>query len=361
MKKILCLWMALLMLFTLQGALAVVQPNDDFYYLDDANVLTEAVEGEIFFANERLREACGAEIVVVTIDSSGDMALSDYAYTLFNDWGIGDSSTHRGILVLLAIEDDDYYTQLGVGIETFMDSAAVGQLLQEYLEPDFAAKNYNAGVKTYFEALLAEVTDALNVTVRPEDAIADYQAYVSQATGQTSTQIGNTYQNAGAYGPMEIGANDYYDYGRPQEPSGGFAMWWILIVLLIIVLIAVSGSRRRRTTSSSGSKAAAFGFGAILGRMSRVHFRPGPRPPYGPGPRPPYGPGPRPPHGPTPRPPHTPGGLGGFGGASRGPSGGGFGGASRGFGGGFGGASRGGGGGRSTGGGAGRAGHGGRR
>ena len=62
-----------------------VSPGPDFYYLDNANVLSEAVEGEIYFSNKLLNEACGAQIVVVTLDSTGSEAIDDYAYDHVHD------------------------------------------------------------------------------------------------------------------------------------------------------------------------------------------------------------------------------------------------------------------------------------
>ena len=105
-----CALALVLLAFMAVPALAkVVSPGPDFYYLDNANVLSEALEGEIFFANKLLYDACGAQIVVVTVDSTGRDAIDDYAYELFNSWGIGDAAKDNGFLLLLAIEDDDYY------------------------------------------------------------------------------------------------------------------------------------------------------------------------------------------------------------------------------------------------------------
>ena len=52
--------------------------------------------------------ACGAEIVIVTIDTSGDMRLEDFCYSLYNDWEISE----RGLALVMAISDEDYYCLL---------------------------------------------------------------------------------------------------------------------------------------------------------------------------------------------------------------------------------------------------------
>ena len=310
----------------------VVQPSDDFWYLDEANVLSESTEGEIFFANQRLYDACGAEIVVVAIDSTGSMAIDDYAYTLFNEWEIGGSS-YRGMLLLMAIEDDNYYAMPGTNMGSYFDSATLSQMLNTYLEPDFAKKDYDTGARLFFEAVYEKMVDDLNLDLSITDAKADYQSFLQNPV---STQQGTT---ANVDQPL-------YDYQPAHYEYKGVnvSVFPVLIIMLIALFIVMRSFRSRpRHVPRSGASSMMTGF--ILGRMSSRHRRfPGPDPMPG-GPRMDR----RPPMG-------GPGGMnrnsrsfggfssGGFGGAGR--SSGGFGGASRGGGasGGFGGASRSGGG-----------------
>ena len=68
MKRIFAL--VLIVLLTLscaQAAMRVVSPDADAYYLDTANVLSDATEGEIYFLNKRLEDACGGQIAVVAL------------------------------------------------------------------------------------------------------------------------------------------------------------------------------------------------------------------------------------------------------------------------------------------------------
>ena len=171
----------MLFVLVIPATAEVVQPNEDFWYLDQANVLSQETEGEIFFANQRLYDACGAEIVVVAIDSTDGMAIDDYAYTLFNDWQIG-GSKYLGFLLLMSIEDEDYYAMPGTMLGTYIDSAAIAEMLDAHLLPDFSKGNYDAGALTFFEAMYAEVTDVLNLELSVQDAKADYAAFIREET-----------------------------------------------------------------------------------------------------------------------------------------------------------------------------------
>lgn len=313
MKKILRGFAMMLTLALLCGAglAEVVQPTDDFWFYDGADVLSERTEGEIFFANQRLYDACGAEIVVVTLDSTGRLGLEDYAYTLFNDWEIGGSS-YLGMLLLMDIGSEDYTAMLGTKLEGYLDSAAVGDLLDDHLEPDFAKGDYDEGAKKFFEAAFEEIADALNVNVTVQQGKADYEVYLREEAASDAEMY-------------------YGDEIRWQEESrSSISFGQILLIIVILVLLFGGGSRGRRR-SGGGDGLFRWMVGShILRDMTR------PRPPFGHGshfrPGPPPGPGR--PFGGAGR-----GGFGGssrsgFGGASRGSSGRSFGGSSRsGFGG----------------------------
>ena len=154
-----------------------LSPSSDFYYLDDANVLSEAMEGEIFFSNKLLYDACGAQIVVVTVDSTGKEAIDDYAYDLFNRWGIGDVSKNNGFLLLLATGDEDYYALPGSGLDSRFSAGTIKSYYDKYLENDFAAGNYEAGVKKFFEAVFERIATLYNADVTVQEGIAADEKY----------------------------------------------------------------------------------------------------------------------------------------------------------------------------------------
>lgn len=244
--------------------------------------------------------------------------MEQYAYDMANAWGIGSAEKNNGVLLLLSVGDDDYQCIQGSGLETLLPTSTLSRILQEDLEPDFADKNYDAGVKKTFASLY--------------DAVSSIYGY----DGSTG----------GAANPSPVPQPDYdygygygYGYDDGYRDDGGFSIFGMIVFLVIVLALigAFSGPRRRRggrySTYYSGPS---FGTGFFLGSMMGGHHHHHRGPPPPPGPRP----GPRPP-----RPPRSGGGFGGgsFGG----------GGSFRGGGGGFGG-SRGGGGGGFRGGGAGR-------
>lgn len=332
MKKILvCMLAILIAAMSLSSALAVVQPNDDFYYLDTAGVLSTEAEGTIYFCNQLLEEACGGQIVVVALDSIGGEDIYDYAYALFNDWGIGSAEENNGLLLLMAIEEDNYYALSGAGVDRILSSSVLQKYLDDELEPDFAAKDYEEGALKFFSAALDRYADYYNLDLRIEDGERAYESYME---GEAETSGSAAAQNRNDMRGGE--AHEWRDEPREVEhESGGFFSTLITIIVVIALLSLIFGGRRRR----GGGVFFVPIFGHRPPRPHHHHHQP-PRPPM-----PPRGGGPR-----RPSPPPRSGGFGGGAGRS------GFGGgAGRSSFGGFGGAR--GGGGRSFGGGAGRGRH----
>ena len=328
-------------------ALAVVQAPENTYVGDYAGVLSDATEDYIMTQNETLTAATGGAIVVVTVDFLDGMEIDDYAYEIFNDWGIGDADADNGLLLLLAIGEENYYALQGSGIQNALTASKLDDYLWNYLESDFAAGDYDAGVRKVFDAFY--------------DWYDSYYGGLSAGRGQGSGGAGNEF--------------DYY-----PEPAGpgavttvvgsiGASLAVVAVVLLIVVVCVCDGMRYRRYRRRylmPGMPPPPYIYRPFL--FGRPHRPRPPRPPRGPGgfggPGRPggFGGGPRPPRGGT-----FSGGFGGGGsrggGAGRRPGGSSFGGGFSGgsfggrggFGGGFGGGSRGGfGGGGSRGGGAGR-------
>lgn len=315
------------------SALASVpnRPNNQ-YVLDDANVLSSQTEQKIVNENKALFEKTGAEIVVVTVDFLDGEEIDDYAFELFNMWGIGSSERNNGLLLLLAIGEEDYYVLPGYGIEEELNGGELQTMLDEYLEYDFDKGNYDAGVQKFFEAALERVSSL--------DYNDDYDGY-------------DDYD----YDDYEYAGNDYEEnwnyetYSRPTffqiviRMLARIVLIIIVIVVVIVLISALSGGGR-----SGGPGGGGGGFwngmfwGSMLGRRRRNRWYNNPPPP------PPGGFGP----GPGPQPPRNNGGFGGFGGSRGGFGGSGsFGGSRGGFsGGGRSGSSHGGfsGGGRSSGG-----------
>ena len=245
MKKALSLLCLLALLFTATTAFAatnIPSPSEDFYVLDEANVLEYETEGLIVFTNDLLKEACGAEIVVVTVESTNGTAIDDYVYELINSWGVGDSKKQNGLVLLLAIKDDNYYALQGDGLYDTLQDGEIKDLLNKYLEPDFARKDYDAGVNKVFAQLVSAVSAIYNAGVSTKDGQKLLDEYLAEQDGyesQTSSASNSARTSGGDRGAVDRG-------GSGSEGGSALMGLIIFIAIIVIILVVVSRSKRRQ-------------------------------------------------------------------------------------------------------------------
>lgn len=248
--------LALLMLIPLAApAFASAIPDaPDAYVYDGADVLTASTENYINSQNAALDEKCGAQIVFVTVDFTGGYDIDDYAYELFNKWGIGDKKKNNGLLFVLSIGAEDYYAEPGVGLTDVFTGGVLDAMLYDYLEDDFAAKEYDSGVKKVYARAVEILEDHYNV---------------SYSTGTTNNANANTNYN---YANNSTSGGILYGFQR------FFSRVWrfFFVVLFVILVIALSVLRPRRRYYRRG-------WGAPPPPPPMGGFWRGPRPPRGPG------------------------------------------------------------------------------
>ena len=140
-----------------QGAPEVVEPTEQFYVADYANVIDEATEQLIVEKSAKLYEENGAQVVVVTVDFIGESTIEEYARALFNKWGIGDKDKNNGVLLLMVIGEENYWCVQGRGLEDSLPTSSIKDMLDLCLEPDFAKQDYSRGAYLFHSAVCVKL------------------------------------------------------------------------------------------------------------------------------------------------------------------------------------------------------------
>lgn len=206
------------------SAYAVVDQSESFYVADYSNVLSNDTEQMIINYNGSLEYQCqGAQIVVVTVDYLDGMYSDEYAYQLFNDWGVGSADYNNGMLLLLAIQENKAWLAYGIGLNSLIDSDQVDSMLDKYFWKDFDRGNYDEAVTSLFNALLKWYDE-------------QYDAQVVQSG--TSVSSGNEY---------------YTGYSQPSFGERlSRALGSIIEILVVIAVLSMlfGGGRRGRGAGS---------------------------------------------------------------------------------------------------------------
>jgi uncharacterized protein len=95
------------------------------------------------------------QITIVTVNSLGNMEVSDYAVKLFNKWGIGQKGKENGVLLLVAKEDRKAWITTGRGTEGVLTDARSGQIFRNQIVPAFKEKQYYKGLSDAADAIIA--------------------------------------------------------------------------------------------------------------------------------------------------------------------------------------------------------------
>jgi uncharacterized protein len=96
------------------------------YVNDFANVLDGGWRSRIEALCAEVDQKTGAQIAVVAIRSLEGNTASDFANRLFERWGVGRKGDDRGVLILLAISERQYWIEVGYGLEPVLPDGKVG-------------------------------------------------------------------------------------------------------------------------------------------------------------------------------------------------------------------------------------------
>jgi len=101
------------------------------YVNDFAHVLSAQTQAELNDLGQQVDQKAKAQIAVVTINSLDGQDIESYAADLFKQWGIGGKGTNHGVLILIAVKDHRYRTEVGYGLEPILPDGKVGGFWRE--------------------------------------------------------------------------------------------------------------------------------------------------------------------------------------------------------------------------------------
>ena len=217
MKKRLALLLALLLSLALPlPAAALVGKSGSYYVCDDAGVLGGQLEDHIVEANGALEHYCqGAQIVVVSVAYTDGLYADEYAYTLMNDWGVGDGEKNNGMLLLFATRENRAWLAVGDGIFGSFDEDTASRYLEDYFWDGYDAGEYESAVEGLFNALLGWYEGYYGVSLTGQESAAPMQ---QPAPVQPSAQ---------------------------QNSGGGGGGTFLLVLLCALILFSLLRTRRR--------------------------------------------------------------------------------------------------------------------
>lgn len=125
----------------------------NFYVSNPDGIVSSATEAELNGISTRIENLTNAEYAIVLVDDFEGGDDFNFAFDLFNNWGIGKSGANNGLLLFIAKEQRSYRFISGTGIEGIFTDYYLGRMGREILVPHFRKEDYDQGVLEVSKAI----------------------------------------------------------------------------------------------------------------------------------------------------------------------------------------------------------------
>lgn len=136
---------ALLAACSVGAALPVPQHPPQNAVNDYANLLSSSTNQQLEQLCRSLQKQTGFSLVVLTIPSLEAATIEEVATRIYKQWGIGNSKTDEGVLLLLAQKERQVRIETGYGAEAFIPDIVTSQFIDAARGP-LSQGDWNRGI-----------------------------------------------------------------------------------------------------------------------------------------------------------------------------------------------------------------------
>ena len=141
--------------------------------VDQANLLSPAVEQQLTDKLAALERDTTDQVVVVTLPSLQDYEIEDYGYRLGRHWAIGQKGEDNGVLLIVAPVERKVRIEVGYGLEPVLTDALSAMIIQTRILPPFRDGGYERGITAGVDAIDAQLRlDPAEAQARAAQAVA---------------------------------------------------------------------------------------------------------------------------------------------------------------------------------------------
>jgi uncharacterized protein len=162
MNKAIGLFVAALLVFTGQSALAQTFPKLTGRVVDQANLLDPTQEAALAAKLEGLETRTKRQLVVATLNSLEGYEISDYGYRLGRAWalgqdGKGESEKDNGAILIVAPNERKMRIEVGYGLEPVLTDGLSSSIIRNDITPAFKAGDFPAGINAGVDRIVTQL------------------------------------------------------------------------------------------------------------------------------------------------------------------------------------------------------------
>ena len=135
---------ALFLLFTffsVFGFAEVEVPYLSGRVVDNANILSWQSEDELSAILERIEDSSGAQIAILTIESTEEETIEEFSIRVFDEWQLGRAEYDDGLLIVVASIDRNVRIEVGYGLEGTVTDYHAKMIIENFALLETEKKN----------------------------------------------------------------------------------------------------------------------------------------------------------------------------------------------------------------------------
>jgi len=126
--------------------LSAADPMPSTYVVDNAGVISADGSRVLLGMLQELEQKTGAQMIVLTVPSTGGVPIEQFALEKAEAWKLGQKGKDNGLLMVIAVKDRKYRTEVGYGLESILPDSLTGSIQRAYLVPQFRKGDYTRGI-----------------------------------------------------------------------------------------------------------------------------------------------------------------------------------------------------------------------
>jgi uncharacterized protein len=220
------------------GTSPVPLPSPFTPIVDNAHVIDAETRKKLEAIYVNLKQRANIEFAVVTVDTTGGQDIFEYSLAVARGFGIGSKGGEKnGFLLLVAVKDRKYFTQVSDHLEGDLNDGLVGQIQRERLVPQFKKGNYSQGIYDTIQAYVATLAEKRGFSIEGID-----QRYAYRETPQ----------NPGI-----------------SSGSGGLPSACCTLIIILFVVVLIISAMKRGGRGGGGGCLNLFLLGSLLNSAGR--------------------------------------------------------------------------------------------
>ncbi|MBI2470779.1 MAG: TPM domain-containing protein [Planctomycetes bacterium] len=174
-KRNFCNYFAVFIFFLCLCSIAGAQelPVPQRYVEDRANIISDIAEKGLNGYLQELEQKTGAQMIVLTIDTTGDIPIETYAIELATKWKLGQKGKDNGVLVVVAKNDRAYRIEVGYGLEGVLPDSFCGTVGRTLFVPKFQKGQFSEGVYQGVVVLINKIAEENGVKITGMPSLSD--------------------------------------------------------------------------------------------------------------------------------------------------------------------------------------------